>query len=102
MLEKPMDAKHAGLVADAYLEGDRTVDALAFLAKAGDSERLQDIANQAIEAGDAFLLKAVLDEQGAELHDPEPWTRLAEAAEASGKTQYATRARRMANPLDEG
>jgi hypothetical protein len=102
LLEKSMDAKQALALADAYLAEDRPWEAIAFLVKAGDSERLEDIAKQAIEAGDAFLLKGVLEAQGAEVHDPELWIRLARAAEGAGKTLYGIRARRMADPLEKG
>jgi len=102
-LEKSMDAKQALAIADAYVEQDRAVDALAFLAKAKSEagDRFEEVAERAIEAGDAFLLKSVLEVQGTEHADPERWNRLAEAAEAAGKGLYATLARRLAEPAQQ-
>ena len=97
LLEKSLDAKQALALADAYLESDRPVEALHFLAKAEASDRLESLADKAIEAGDAFLFKAVLDAQGGEEPAPERWERLGDAAEAAGKTLYASIARRAIN-----
>ena len=101
LLEKRMDADQAIALADAYLEADRAVEALDFFAKAGAMDRLEEVAEQAIEAGDAFLLKSVLDAQGVEHAAPERWERLGAAAERAGKTLYASVAHRMANPLTQ-
>jgi hypothetical protein len=100
LLEKELDAKQAIALADAYLSDDRAIEALAFLAKAGASDRLEALAEHAIEAGDAFLLKAVLEVAGDDLHGREHWIRLEAAAERAGKTLYASVASRMANPVE--
>ena len=99
LLEKPMDAKQALALADAYLEEDRDVEALDFLLKAEATDRLEALAERAIEKGDGFLLKAVLEAQGADFHAPAKWDRLAKSAEDAGKTLYADLAQRMANPI---
>ena len=95
LLEKSLDAKQAIALADAYLEEDRAVEAVDFLAKAEANDRLESLAQQAIEAGDAFLFKAILEAQGLEESSPENWQRLLEAAEAAGKTLYASLARQV-------
>ena len=101
LLEKALDAKQATALADVYLAEDRAIEALAFLAKAGATDRLESLSEHAIETGDAFLLKAVLEAAGDELHDRDRWVRLEAAAEGAGKTLYAAVASRMANPIGE-
>jgi len=93
LLEKSLDAKQAIALADAYLEQGRVVEAIDFLAKAEASDRLESLVEPAIEAGDAFLFRAILEAQGVEESSPEHWQRLLEAAEAAGKTLYASLAR---------
>jgi hypothetical protein len=100
LLAKNLDAKQAMALADAYLAEDRVVDALAFLTKAEASDRLEALAEQAIASGDAFLLKAALEAAKDDVHDRNRWVRLAEAAEAAGKSLYATVALHMANPVE--
>lgn len=97
LLEKPMDATQAIALAEAYLEQDREVDALDFLAKAGATDELESLAERAIAAGDAFLFKSILEIQGVEEPPSERWDRLAAVAEAAGKTLYASLARRTSN-----
>ena len=101
LLEKRMDAKQALALAESYLALGRSVDALAFLDKAEAKEQLGEMAEEAVAAGDAFLLKAVLDAQGLEHAPRDDWNRLADAAEEAGKGLYATLSRRMANPLQK-
>jgi hypothetical protein len=101
LLAKNLDAKQAIGLADAYLAEDRIIDALAFLANAGATDRLEALAEQAIASGDAFLLKAALEAAHDDVHDRDRWVRLAAAAEAAGKSLYATVALHMANPVEQ-
>ena len=49
LVEKDLDAIAASKIADAYLEEGRKLEAIDFLAKANDSERLRAIAEEAIK-----------------------------------------------------
>jgi len=93
LLEKKISESHALSLAEAYLEADRPSDALAFLVRAGASEKLAEMRKRAIEAGDAFLLRAVCDALRVEA-SPSDWRRLGDVAESSGKMLYAEEARR--------
>ena len=99
LLEREIGAPAALALAETYLAEGRREEALLFLDKAGASERLDDMAEEAIRDGDAFLLRAVADVTGCE-PDPDAWERLAQAAEAAGKLQYAATARRQAGRID--
>ena len=52
LLEKKISESHALSLAEAYLEADRPSDALAFLVRAGATEKLAEMRERAIEAGD--------------------------------------------------
>ena len=95
LLESELPKAEAAAVADAYLAEGRSLEALAFLAKAGDRDRLRAIRDEAVEAGDAFLLREVsvflAEEPGAER-----WRSLAATARAAGKESYAVEADRQA------
>jgi hypothetical protein len=81
-------------IADAYLAAERVWDAIAFLNKAGATDRLAALREDAIAAGDAFLVReftrALRDEVPADR-----WRATAEAAEAAGKERFAEQARRL-------
>jgi hypothetical protein len=100
LLERDLDAGEAVAYADVYIEEDRPLDAVEFLAKAGASERLSELAETAIREGNAFLLKRIFAVQGLEAGQ-ESWQRLAEAAEANGLESYARAARRLAEVGDD-
>ncbi len=93
LLEGDLSQAQALRTGLAYLEEGRSADAVAFLAKAEASDQLEAIAEAAIRAGDAFLLQLVASARG---EDPggESWLRLAEAAQAAGKSRYVEEARR--------
>ncbi len=94
LLERELDAAQALRIAEAYLEDGRSSEAVAFLAKAGEADRLRALRAEAEAEGDAFQMKmiaAALEEEPSE----ESWRRVAEAAEASGKLRYASTARRQ-------
>jgi hypothetical protein len=95
LVEEDLPEKRALALAEAYLAEGRTVEAVAFLAKAGARDRLAQLADEAIALGDVFLVREVAARLGEE-PDAATWTRIAEAAEAVGKASYAREARRMA------
>ncbi len=99
LLEDAKGTDKALAVAEAYLEEGRASEALAFLELAGATDRLEAVRDEAITAGDAFLLRAACSALGS---DPsaEQWTRAAEAAERAGKDRYAQEARRQAHRSD--
>jgi hypothetical protein len=101
LLAKSLDAKAAIGIADAYLAEDRPVEALDFLAKVDAHDRIEAMVEQAIEAGDAFLLKSIHEALGLEQLQRDQWERLAAAADAAGKTLYASLAQRIANPAQQ-
>jgi len=95
LIERELSEANALAIADAYLAEGRSIEALDFLAKANARDRLAELRAQALEAGDAFLLRAV----ARAMHEPPvrvEWGRVAAAAEAVGKQRYASEARRQA------
>lgn len=94
LIEKDLSEAHALAIAEAYLAEGRQVEALEFLAKAKAREQLSELRARALEAGDAFLLRAVaraMQEPPARTE----WESVAAAAEAAGKQRYASEARRQ-------
>ncbi len=99
LIEGELAPARALALADAYIEAGRSGEAVAFLAKADAVERLEELCEQAIESGDAFLLQSIAGATGVE-PGTDAWRRLAEAADAAGKEQYANLARRQSH-VDE-
>lgn len=95
LVARDLAAARALAIAEAYLEEGRMVDAIDFLRKAQAGERLAELRRQAIESGDAFLLRAAASAQG-EPPETGEWQALVAAAEAAGKELYAAGARRQA------
>jgi hypothetical protein len=93
LIERELSAAQALRYAEAYLEQEMDVDAIAFLAKAGATEQLAALRGRSIEAGDGFLLRAVASAMGAPATSDE-WKALAEAAARAGKERYVTEAHR--------
>jgi hypothetical protein len=94
LVERELAADRALAIGEAYLEQDRMVEAIDFLAKAGAGQRLAELRRDAVAAGDVFLLRA-LAEAMQEPPEREEWASLAAAA-AAGKDRYATEAGRQA------
>jgi hypothetical protein len=95
LLERQLQPAQARRIADAYLAGERRLEALDFLRSADAADGLAALRAQAIESGDAFLLRQVAEaSRSPALRDE--WLRLAEAAAAAGKERYAAEARRSA------
>jgi hypothetical protein len=99
LVERALDPSRARALADAYLAADRALEALAFLVKAADRERLAALRDAAIAEGDAFLLREVAAALGEEI-DAATWRAAAEGAAAAGKDHYANEARRQAAALE--
>ncbi len=95
LVERELSRDQATRIAEAYLDKDRRVEAVAFLAKAQDAERLRALRDAAVREGDAFLLKEVTRALGGR-PTPEEWRTLAGAAEAAGKIRYQAEAQRQA------
>lgn len=93
LLDRPLDASRARAIAEAYLAAGRSVEAVAFLGRAGEAAPLEALADEAIEAGDAFLLEMVSRELET-TPGPDRWRRLAENARAAGLLAYAASAER--------
>jgi hypothetical protein len=95
LVEEALPGPRALAVAEAYLAEGRIVDALAFLAKAGEKDRLRALQREAIAAGDVFLVREIGGTLGEE-PDAEAWRHVSRAAAAAGKERYATEAERLA------
>ncbi len=77
-----------GPLGHEYLAAGRWGEALECLAAAQDQQGLQELAQQAQEAGDWFYWRAALTAMGQE-PSPEEQSQVAAAAEASGKNAFA-------------
>ena len=95
LVEDELPAARALAIAEAYLGEDRRFDALTFLAKAGATDRLRALQDDAVGAGDLFLVREIAVLLG-EPPTAETWTRVASAADAAGKERCAAEARRLA------
>jgi len=98
LLERALEPARALVIAEAYLATARTLEAVAFLRKAGAQDRLEALVQEAVREGDAFLLREVAQALGRE-PDAALWRQLAEAAAAAGKDRYVAEARRQAERL---
>jgi hypothetical protein len=101
LLDGDLEPAKAFALAQAYLEDDREVEAIDFLAAAGpDSnaearEVLLQLQAAALERGDVFLMRmasTALDEEPS----AETWHSLAEAATRAGRLQDVETAERLA------
>jgi len=95
LLVKELPEAQARELAEAYLEAGRRTEAIEFFAKASAREDLQRLRDEAIEAGDAFLMKMISEKLETE-PSAEDWQRLGAAAEAAGKERYVGVAARQA------
>jgi hypothetical protein len=95
LIERSSTPEQALRLAELYLAEDRAWDAIAFLAKAGASDRLAALREEAVAAGDAFLVREVTRALGDAL-PAEAWRRVAGAAAAAGKERYAAQALALA------
>ena len=100
LLERDLPAAQALALAESYLELERPLEAVAFLVLAEADEKLAELVELAVEAGDAFLLKSLADVRRVQV-DADAWSRLASAAEAAGKETYEALARRQFQRAEE-
>jgi hypothetical protein len=82
-------------LAEAYLAEGRAWEAIVFLQKADARDRLAELREEAIEAGDFFLVREFCRALGDEI-PAAGWRATSEAAAAAGKERYAASAHRMA------
>jgi len=95
LLEGGLDPAKAKALGEAFLAAGREVEAVDFLEIAEAHESLERLRERAIEAGDAFLTRAV----SAALRDEptaQTWIRCAEAAVKAGRERDAETSRRLA------
>ncbi len=96
LLQRGISGEQALAIAEAYLSEERREDAVDFLHAAGADERLDALAEEAVETGNVFLLQEVSRVRGGE-PPIEAWERLEQAARAAGKDLYAAAAARHAH-----
>ncbi|MDJ0865616.1 MAG: hypothetical protein QNK03_05860 [Myxococcota bacterium] len=95
VVERELSAEQALRIAEAYLAEGRGWEAIVFLLKAGASDRLETLRDEAERGGDFFLFR----ELTRALEDDPPserWRAVSEAAAAAGKERYAEAAARQA------
>ena len=95
LIERDLAPDHSLGLADAYLAEGRTWDAIAFLAKANARDRLAALREEAVAAGDTFLVREVTRALRDEV-PAEAWRRVAQAAVEQGKERFAAQATRLA------
>jgi hypothetical protein len=100
LLEQELAPARGLAIAEAYLESGRVLEAVDFLQRAQDPERLAELRARAIAEGDAFLLRAVCRASGRP-PEREEWRALAEAAATAGKERYELDARRQTELEEE-
>jgi len=101
LLEGDLESTKALVIARVYLEDDREVEAVDFLAAADPAsndeakQALHDLQKSAVEHGDVFLMRAASAALG---EDPsaETWRVLAEAADNAGRPKDVESAERLA------
>jgi hypothetical protein len=95
LIEREQPPAQSLRLAEAYLAEGRTLEAVEFLRKAGEKDKLAAIRAEAVAAGDSFLVRIAAAALGEPV-DRESWRQVAGAAEAAGKQRYAADARRQA------
>lgn len=95
LLEAALEPARAKALAEGYLARGREIEAIDFLAKAGDESSLVALENEAVQRGDVFLLRRVAQALGRE-PGPERWRALADAANRAGRQRDAEAAIRLA------
>ncbi len=66
LVERNLGEARALQIAEAYLAEGRSVEAVDFLRIGNAADRLRELRRQAVESGDAFLLRAVATATGEE------------------------------------
>jgi hypothetical protein len=105
LLEGGVDPAKALAIAEAYLEAERELEAIAFLraAEPASNDRarslLEGLRDGAAERGDVFLMRIVTGALGDE-PSSETWKAVARAATEAGRLQDAETAERLATVGD--
>jgi hypothetical protein len=95
LLEGTLENDKALALGEAYLEQEREVEAVDFLARAGATDALASLRDQAAARGDVFLIRIVcraLQEEPSSAF----WEAVAGAASAAGRQHDAETAQRLA------
>jgi hypothetical protein len=95
LLEGTLDTEKALALGEAYLEEEREVEAVDFLARAGAEDALTALRDRAAERGDVFLVRVVSGALDVDLSS-EFWQEVAAAATAAGRERDAETAQRTA------
>ncbi|MFP6565597.1 MAG: hypothetical protein VCC02_01915 [Myxococcota bacterium] len=95
LMERQLGSTQALAIGEAYLAEGRSLDAVAFLVKAEAVSALDALTEEAVQNGDAFLLRNIAETRGIEF-DGATWERVADAASDAGKDLYAELARTQA------
>ncbi len=66
LVERNLGEPRALQIAEAYLAEGRSIEAVDFLRIGDATDRLRELRRQAVESGDAFLLRAVATATGEE------------------------------------
>ena len=98
LIERVLEPSRALALAEAYRAEGRALEAIAFFKKANATSALEEICQQALREGDAFLLREAAQALGREPAAAE-WRAVEEAAAAAGKDRYVAEARRQAERL---
>ncbi|MCP3983152.1 MAG: hypothetical protein GY723_02115 [bacterium] len=94
LVEGEIDSAKALALAEAYLEEGRQQEAIVFLARADATDRLEALLEEAVLAGDAFLVRQVAEAMDQEVPEAK-WARVEERARELGKDRYASEASRQ-------
>lgn len=100
LVEGETDAAKALALAEAYLEEGRQQESIVFFSRAGATEQLERLLEEAVEAGDAFLVRQVAEALERTL-SAVTWARVEAQARKLGKDRYATEANRQAGRGDD-
>lgn len=73
---------------DLYFEENRFLDAFLYYQRAGDEEKMKQVRQRGLEAGDFNILAKVTLEKNMSLSNEE-WRTAAETAFSAGKLRYA-------------
>lgn len=100
VIENEHDERRALALAEAYLSEGRMLEALIFLRRAKAHERLEELLEEGVAQGDAFLVREAAAALEREVGGA-TWRRVAEAASELGKDAYAAEASRQAERFQE-
>ena len=100
LVARDLSQAQAMAYAEAYLAEGRILEAIDFLVMAKAEEKLREVRQQMLEAGDAFGFRVISEAAGIQAK-PDEWEILARHAETQGKLLYAAQAQRNAQVSGE-